>query len=351
MEVAAGAMSVDPDIGRASARALLLSDERTYVTWGEMVEAEAGRADRIDAVCVLTPPETHAEIAAAFLQAGIDVICEKPMTSNLEEARVLAKAVAASGRSFLVTHCYTGYPMVRETRALVRAGVIGAVRLVEGEFASGEPGVLFEPADPAQRHWRFRVGSMGKASVLAEVGTHIHNLVEYVIGQRVEAVSARLSTVAERREVYDNAYLNVRFDGGATGRLWSSFVAAGQDHGLRFRVFGETGSLQWDQEAPEHLWLHIAGKPGRRISRGYDCTSESAQRASRIRPGHPEGYLAAFGNLYYDFARVLLAERLGEPAATYLNDLPGIDDGVQTLALLEAATRSHERGGAEEPVP
>jgi predicted dehydrogenase len=350
IEVAAGAMSIVPEIARASARALLLPSERAYDTWREMVDGEAARADGIDAVCVLTPPQTHAEISVAFLEAGIDVICEKPMTATLEQARTLEQALARSGRLFLLTHCYTGYPMVREARELIATGAIGTVRMVEGEFAGGDPGVLREPEDLGLRHWRFQPGSMGKASVLGEVGSHIHNLVEYVTGRKVTTVSARLATVAERREVYDDAYLDVEFDGGATGRLWSSFVAAGQDHGLRFRIFGDAGSLRWAQEDPEYLWLQPAGEPARRIARGYECASESSRRATRIRPGHPEGYLAAFANLYHDFARAVISQRLGEPDDVYMDELPGIQDGVRTLALLEAAVRSNDRAGAREAV-
>ncbi len=343
-EVVAGALSIDPQVAVASARALLLPSERSYASWQDMLEAEQARTDRIDAVVVITPPQFHAEIAAAFLAAGFHVLCEKPMTATAAEADELARAVEDSRQLFAVTHCYTGYPMVREARELVRSGAIGAVRLVEGQFASGEPGVLREPEDISRRHWRFRAGSMGKASVLGEVGSHAHNLVEYVTGQRVTEVSAQLTTVAARREIYDNAYLTVRFDGGAVGRLWSSFVAAGNEHGLEFRIFGDDGSLQWRQEDAEYLWLLRPGQAATRISRGIDETSDIARASTRVRPGHPEGYLMAFATIYKDFFTAVIKTLLDQDANAELELLPSAEDGRSTLRLIEAAVASHSSG-------
>ncbi|GAA0730636.1 Gfo/Idh/MocA family oxidoreductase [Dactylosporangium roseum] len=344
-DVVAGALSIDPQVGAASARALLLDPARGYPTWQAMLAAERDRADGIDAVVVITPPQSHAEIASAFLDAGIHVLCEKPMTSTAEEADRLVATVASRAALFAVTHCYTGYPMVRQARAMIRSGAIGAVRLVEGQFASGEPGVLREPADPAQRHWRFRRSSMGPASVLGEVGTHAHNIVEYVTGQRVVEVSAHLSTIAEGREVYDNAYLTVEFDGGAVGRLWSSFVAAGNEHGLEFKVFGTDGSLHWRQEEPEHLWLLRPGEAATRITRGLDSNDADSLSATRIRPGHPEGYLMAFAAIYRDFLTGVLRAVAGQDEQPEMRHLPSVHDGLSTMRLIDAALASHERGG------
>jgi predicted dehydrogenase len=343
-EVAAGAMSIDPGVAEASGRALLLPPERRYSTWRAMLAGEQGRPDGIDAVVIITPPQFHAEIAGAFLSAGIHVLCEKPLAATTEQAERLARTVAASGRLFAVTHCYTGYPIVREARDLVRSGALGPVRLIEGQFACGEPGVLREPADPAARHWNLRPDAMGKAVVLGEVGSHAHNIVEYVTGQRVTEVSAQLSTIAARREIYDNAYLTVRFSGGAAGRLWSSLVAAGTEHGLEFRIIGDDGSLTWRQEDPEYLWWLRPGLPATRISRGLDDTSEAARAATRIRPGHPEGYLMAFATLYRDFCRAVMATTLGEDPGPYLALLPTVDDGVSTMRLIDAAVASHDSG-------
>lgn len=350
-DVVAGALSIDPQVAEASGRALLLPPERTYSDWHEMLEGEGGRPDGVDAVVVITPPQFHAEVSAAFLAAGIHVLCEKPITATVEDAEILAHAARVSGKLFAVTHCYTGYPMVREARALIRSGALGAVRLIEGQFAGGEPGVLREPADIANRHWRFRRGSMGKASVLGEVGSHAHNIVEYVSGQRVSEVSAQLSTIAARREIYDNAYLTVRFDGGAVGRLWSSFVAAGNEHGLEFRIFGDDGSLHWRQEDPENLWWLRPGQAATRISRGIDETSEASRAATRVRPGHPEGYLMAFANIYRDFLCAVMKTGLGEDPAEDLALLPSAEDGVSTMRLIQAAVTAHDSGAATKLFP
>jgi predicted dehydrogenase len=345
-EVVAGALSIDPQVAEASARALLLSPERSYPSWQDMLAGESARPDGVDAVVVITPPQFHAEISEAFLSAGFHVLCEKPMTATATQAEQLARAVAKSSSLFAVTHCYTGYPMVREARQLIGAGAIGAVRLIEGQFACGEPGVLSEPADTSNRHWRFRPGSMGKASVLGEVGSHAHNIVEYVTGQRVTEVSAQLSTIAARREIYDNAYLTVRFDGGAVGRLWSSFVAAGNEHGLEFRIFGDEGSVHWRQEDPEYLWLLRPGQAATRISRGIDDTSEISRAATRVRPGHPEGYLMAFATIYRDFFTGVLKTLLKEDASSDLALLPSAEDGLSTIRLIQAAVASQDSGAA-----
>src|SRR5262249_38201644 len=210
-ELAAGAMSIDPNIAEASGRRELLSAERIYTNWREMAEKEAARPNRIDAVVIATPPRLHHSVARAFLECGIDVICEKPMTHDVAEARALSELVKSTGRLFCLTHCYTGYPMVRHARAMVRAGAIGKVRLIEAEFSIGTPGVALEPADPARRHWRFRVDQEGKAALLGEAGSHAYHMVRYVTGLTATEVSALMSTHAPRREVYDNAYITARF--------------------------------------------------------------------------------------------------------------------------------------------
>jgi len=343
-QLVAGALSIDPEIAAASARAELLDPERSYLDFRTMAEREAQREDGIDAVVIATPPQTHLEIAVEFLRRGIHVICEKPMTRTAQEARELVEAVEASDRLFVLTHCYTGYPMVRQAREMVRAGALGEVRLVEAEFSSGDPGVAREPEDPAQRHWRFRAASMGEAAILGEVGSHAHNIAEYVTGRRATRVAARLDTIAQRREVYDNAYLTVEYEGGAIGRLWSSYVAVGQEHGLSFRIFGDDASLEWRQEEPEVLWHRALGGPATALTRASDGLSPASLRATRFRPGHPEGYALAFANLYRDFAALIAGERDDEGL------LPTAEDGLATLRLIEAATRSNDAGCRWEPL-
>jgi predicted dehydrogenase len=342
-ELAAGAMSIDAGIAKASGRHEFLPSDRIYTDWREMVEKEASRPDRIDAVVIATPPRLHYPVARAFLERGIHVICEKPMTHDTAEARALSELVRRTGGLFCLTHCYTGYPMVRQARAMVRAGAIGKVRLIDAEFSIGTPGVALEPQDPARRHWRFRADQEGKAAILGEAGSHAYHMACYISGLVAEDVSAVMSTYAPRREVYDNAYLTVRFSDGAAGRLWYSYVAAGNDHGLTMKVFGETGSLIWWQEEGEVLWHKPMGAPAIRIARGYDDLSEEAAAATRVREGHPEGYLMAFANLYQDFAQAIMARHLSRPHEQYLAPLPGVEDGVRGMELIEAATRSNEQ--------
>jgi predicted dehydrogenase len=345
-DLVAGVLSVDPEIARASASAELIAEDRIYSGFAEMAEREAARADGIDVVAIATPPQLHFPIARAFLEHGIDVICEKPMTHDLAEATELRRLVEAHDRLFCLTHCYTGYPMVRQARDMVRAGELGRIRLIEAELAAGDPGVAREPDDPDKRHWRFRAASMGKGAILGEVASHAHHIVAYVSGSEVEAVSAELTTFVERREVYDNSYVTARFDNGARGRIWGSYVAAGNDHGLWFRIFGERGGLTWVQEDPEVLWFKPIGRPAMRLARGYDDLSKDSRAATRFRPGHPEGYALAFANLYSDSAKAVIARKLGLAYRDYLERIPGVEDGVRVMALIDAAMRSHDQGGA-----
>ena len=350
-ELVAGCMSVDPEIAVASARAELIAEDRVYLDYRDMAAREAARADGIDAVVVATPPQLHFPVAQAFLERGIDVICEKPLCRDHAEALALRDLVARHERLFCLTHCYTGYPIVRHARAMVAAGELGTIRLIEGELCAGDPGVATEPEDPARRHWRFRKDSMGAGAILGEVASHAHHIVTFVTGLKVNEVSAELTTFVDRREVHDNSYVTARFENGARGRIWGSYVASGNDHGLSFRIYGEKAGIRWDQEEPEVLWCKSPGEPARRIARGYDTLSAEAAAATRLRPGHPEGYALAFANLYSDFARAVMARSLGVAHAPYLERIPGVEDGVEVMALIDAAARSHEANGAWTVLP
>ena len=235
-ELVAGAMSVDPAIARSSGQHELLAPDRIYTDWRVMLETESSRPDRIDAVVIATPPRLHLPIAKAFLERGFDVVCEKPLAHDLGEAKTLEAAVRESGRLFCLTHCYTGYPMVRQARDMVEAGAIGKVRLIDAEFSVGTPAIANDPQDLSRRHWRFRLDQAGRAGLLGETGSHAYHMVSFVTGLHAESVSALMHTFADRREVYDNAYLTARFENGAQGRMWYSYVAAGHDHGLTLRI-------------------------------------------------------------------------------------------------------------------
>jgi predicted dehydrogenase len=212
-------------------------------------------------------------------------------------------------------------------------------------FAPGDRGTSVEPDDPKDRHWRFQASSMGKAGILGEVNSHAYHMACYLSGLTADRVMAHLSTFAERREVYDNAYLMLQFPAGVVGRLWSSYVAAGNDQGFSFKIIGETGQLRWNEEDPEYLWLKPMAGPAVGYARGYDGLAEAASANLRFRAGFPEGYGLAFANLYVDFAKALMARDLGLPFRSYLADLPTIDDGLEGMTLIECATRSHLNNG------
>lgn len=346
-ELVAGAMSIDPEVAAATGRSDLMDPARVHLDYRQMATAEAQRPDGIDAVVIATPPDTHLAIAEAFLSAGIDVICEKPLTKDLAEADRLTKTVADSGRLLVLTHCYTGYPMVREARAIVRSGRLGPIRLVEAQFAGGDPGVAREPEDPATRHWRFRPDVVGPAAILGEVGSHAHNIVSFVTGHAVTEVSAQLDTIAAGRDVFDNAYLNVRFDSGAIGRIWSSYVAIGNEHGLAFTIVGDDASMTWHEEDPERLRVAPINAPSYLVTRGMDGTSDDALQSARFRPGHPEGYALAFANLYHDYAtaRMLLNMERVQEARIVLDRLPSVADGRHVMSLIAAANQSAATNG------
>jgi predicted dehydrogenase len=345
-ELVCGAFSIDPEIARRTAAALQVVDDRVYGDFDAMAARERERADGIDVVVVATPPQLHKPAAAAFLDAGIDVVCEKPLTASLAEATELAARVASSGRIFVLTHCYSGFPMVRYARDLVAAGTLGRVRIVEAEFAGGAPGVAVEAPDPAQRHWRFRAGSMGKEAILGEVGSHAYHLMSYVTGALPRRLRARMQTFAAGREVYDNAYLELDYDEGRVGRLWASYVAVGTQHGLAFRIYGEEAALEWREEDAEFLRFRPLRAPETILRAGQDGASELVSRSARFRPGHPEGYALAFANIYAEAARALVAARTGGGPAPYLANLPTVSDGVAGMRMIAAATASNKRDGA-----
>ncbi len=342
-QLVAGCLSIDRAIADKSARICLLPEERSYYEFETMAREEAGRPDGIEVVTICTPPHLHAAASAAFLKAGIDVLCEKPLTRDLAQALELQSRVKESGRHFGVTHCYTGYPMVREARALVASGVIGAVRQVECDFVSGP--FLDENPDRTKRHWRFLPEYMGRASILGEIGAHALNMIAFVTGEVPSSLLASMTTLTEGREVVDDAQILLEFSGNRLGRMWLSFVAAGNEHGLSFRVHGDKGSLKWHQERPEQLLLTRRGEYLRVVTPGHpDKLSPLGMHSCRLREGHPEGYVLAFANLYRDFADQIMATKLGLKPAENTLTVPDVSAGVQTMRFFDAAVRSFEKG-------
>jgi predicted dehydrogenase len=339
-ELVAGAFSRNPETNAATGAGLLIAPDRVYADYRALIAGESDRADRVDAVIVATRPSSHADIACALLSAGFHVISEKPLTGTLADARRVAAAVDESGRRLLLTHCYSGYPMVRQAREMVRRGDLGKVTMVEARFASGMYAAVTPPGS-----WRVETDEAGVGGLLADLGTHAMHLAEFVTGRSITTVDARLSRIDPNHAAFDNAYLNLAFGTGVLGRCWVTSQAAGATHGLALTVYGDRGSVSWDHEQAELLrWRPVDGADQRLTKAGPGATPD-ALAASRFSAGHPDGYALAFANLYRDFAYALLAEALGEDPAPILADLPDVIDGVHTLAVVDAAVTSNLAGG------
>ena len=342
-ELVAGALSANPDNAKASAADLHIAPERAYTSYEEMLRQEKARADGIDAVVIVTPNHLHFPVAKACLQAGVAVICDKPVTRTLEEALQLQELVQQSGVFFALTHNYSGYPLVRYARELVAAGKLGQLRLVQVEYAQ-EWLTQAAAADNKQAAWRTDPARSG-AGCLGDIGTHAFQLAQFISQQKVSAVSADLSSFVAGRVVDDNVHALLRFDGGAKGMLWSSQVAPGCENGLRIRIFGDKAGLEWAQESPNELWLGELNQPRQRITRRGDLGSAIVTRGVRVPGGHPEGYLEGFANLYQDIADILVARKQGE--THFLQDwVPGIDTGVEGMRFIQAVQNSAQQDGA-----
>lgn len=344
-ELVAGALSSEPERAKASARELGLAEDRAYGSYEEMAKAEAERPDGIEAVSIVTPNHMHAPVARAFLKAGIHVICDKPLTTTLAEARDLAALVRESGRLFVVTHNYTGYPLVRQARALVASGALGTLRLVQVEYAQDWLTEKTEATGQKQAAWRTDPKQAGAGGALGDIGTHAYNLASFVTGLKLKELCAELTSFVEGRALDDDVQILLRFEGGAKGALWASQVAPGNENGLKLRVYGSKGGLEWAQENPNQLWFTPFGEPKRLLTRGgAGALSEAARRVTRIPSGHPEGYLEGFATIYSEAADAIIAARGGakpDPAVTY----PTVEDGLAGMAFIEAAVASSRAGG------
>ncbi|MBJ3776327.1 Gfo/Idh/MocA family protein [Acuticoccus mangrovi] len=336
-ELVAGALSADPARGRASAEAIGLAPERTYATYAEMARAEAARADGIEAVAIVTPNHLHFDPAMRFLDAGIHVICDKPMTTSLADAEALAARVAETGLVFALTHNYSGYPMVRQARAMVAAGEIGTVRVVAAEYVQDWLAEPVEATGMKQAEWRTDPARSGAGGSVGDIGTHAYHLTGFVTGLAWEVAAAELSTFVPGRRLDDNAFVLLKA-GEARAMLWASQVAPGNRNALSLRVYGDRGGLEWRQEAPEELWFSPLGKERRLLTRGGPGTGEAARRVTRLPPGHPEGYFEAFATLYGEAADAIEAHRAGQPRPADCL-VPTVEDGVAGVAFIEAAVR------------
>ena len=339
-ELVAGCFSSSAEKSLASAADLGVP--RAYASFAEMAAREARRRDGIEAVAIVTPNHMHAPVAMQFLKRGIHVICDKPLTATLAEAKRLAKAAEASGVVFALTHNYTGYPMIRQARAMAEAGELGDIRLVQVEYAQDW---LAEPVANKQADWRTDPARSGAGGSTGDIGTHAFNLAGFVTGLELDELSADLQAFVPGRRVDDNAHVLLRYKGGARGMLWCSQVASGCENGLRLRVYGTKAGIEWAQEDPNYLWVTPFGPPRYRLTRGGAGAGPAAARVTRIPPGHPEGYLEGFANIYAEAARAIIARRDGTtpPEGT---TFPGLKEGLEGVAFVDACVRSAKRNAA-----
>jgi predicted dehydrogenase len=343
-ELVAAALSSDAQRSLAAAEELRIP--RAYPGFNEMASAESLRPDGIDVVSIVTPNHLHHAPAKAFLEAGIHVICDKPLTTTLEDALDLAEIVKRTGLVFGLTHNYTGHPMVRQAREMVAAGELGAIRVVQVEYAQDWLATPLEKTGQKQAEWRTDPTRSGPGGSLGDIGTHAYNLACFVTGLACEQVAADVTTFVPGRRVDDNIQVMLRFSKGVKGGLWASQVAPGNENNLRLRVYGEKAGLEWHQEDPNELSFTPLGQPRRAIRRGGAGTGRAAAHATRIPSGHPEGYLEAFAQLYRDLAEQITARQENRPADTDSLLVPSVSDGVEGVRFIKAVLESSRRGSA-----
>jgi predicted dehydrogenase len=344
-EIVAAVMSRNPDRARAAARAIGIPEQRAYVDHRELLAREGERADGIDVLAIMTPNATHYPIARDALASGLDVICDKPLATNLEDALDLVQRVKESGLVFCLTHNYTGYPMVRHARAMVQGSELGPIRQLHVEYIQGNLASPTEADRDPAANWRFVAEQCGASLVLGDIGTHAHHLASFITGLGLSEVAAELGSVVPGRQVHDYAHLLLRLEGGARGSMWVTNSAAGAEHGLHIRVFGDKGGLEWHQEEPNRLLHRPLGGFAQVLTRGRAGLSAQAERATRIVLGHPEGFHEAFANLYADAADAIAARRTGTKPDPLALDFPTVDDGARGLKFVEAAVASQRNGG------
>jgi len=344
-ELVAGALSADPARAKAFAAELHIAPDRAYDDFVEMARTEAGRDDGIDVVAIVTPNHLHHPAAKAFLEAGIHVICDKPLTNTVEDALDLVATVRRTGLVFCLTHNYTGYPMVRQARAMVEAGEIGTVRVVQVDYPQCSLTPRPEETARKQAQWRNDPAQAGPGGCVGDIGSHAFNLASYVTGLELEELCADLSHFVPGSRLDDNAHILLRYKGGARGMLWSSKVAVGDENALKIRVYGDLGGLEWEQEQPNHLRFSPLGEPARLITRKGAQSGAAAAWASRVPAGHPEGYLEGFASLYRDVAEVIQARLEGRDTSPLATRFPSVEDGARGIKFITAAALSSSQGG------
>ncbi|WP_374831177.1 Gfo/Idh/MocA family protein [Paenochrobactrum pullorum] len=342
-ELVAGALSSNPERANTSARELGIAADRSYASYEEMARAEAARIDGIEAVSIVTPNHLHAPIARAFLNAGIHVICDKPLTTSVKEAEELVALVEKSGKLFVLTHNYSGYPMMRQARSMVASGELGDIRVIQVEYPQDWLTERSELSGDKQAEWRTDPARSGAGGAICDIGTHAYHLAGFVSGLETEQVLAQLTSFVEGRSLDDDVQIMLRYKGGARGSLWASQVAVGNENGLKLRIYGSKGGLEWTQTDPNYLWFTRFGRPKQLITRGGIGANAAANRVTRIPGGHPEGYLEGFATIYTEAAHAIRAARTGvKPDAQVL--YPTIYDGLDGMRFIEASVASSQAG-------
>jgi predicted dehydrogenase len=346
IELVAGALSINNEVAMESGKMLFLDPERTYLDFKTMLQKEAAMpADkRLDFVTIVTPNFAHFEPAMMALDLGFNVVIEKPITFSLEEAKQLQAKVEATGLTLLLTHTYTGYPMVKQARQMVKDGALGKIRKVWVEYPQGWLSKMSEREGNAQAAWRTDPKKSGKAGAMGDIGTHAANLAEYISGAKIEKLCADLNIMVPGRALDDDGAVLLRFDNGAAGVLMASQVAAGEENALKIRIYGEKGGLEWAQHEPNTLLVKWLDKPTEiyRAGSGYTFQSSYMTHNTRTPGGHPEGYLEAFGNLYRNFAQTLSAKIDGVQPSPESLDFPSVADGVRGMAFIDNVVRSSQ---------
>ena len=350
-DLVAGALSSDAQRALDSGVELGLAPDRCYRSFKDMARIEAAREDGIEAVAIVTPNHLHYPAAKAFLEAGIHIICDKPLTSSLADAKKLVAAAQKSDSLFILTHNYTGYPMVRQARAMVAKGRLGTIRLVQVEYAQDWLTEAAEDSGNKQAEWRTDPKRSGTGGCVGDIGTHAWNLATFVSGLETESLAADLDSFVAGRQVDDNVNVLLRFKPAAKGppakgMLWSSQVAPGNENGLRLRIYGDRGGIEWSQENPNLLWFTPYGKPTQMLTRGGTGADASAARVTRVPAGHPEGYLEGFANIYSEAAAAIRARR--EKNGRIPKDVlyPTVQDGLDGMRFIDACVRSSARNAA-----
>lgn len=336
-EFVAGALDHRPDAGREYAIKLGIDPSRAYGDWKDMLTGEKGREDRVELVTVATPNATHFEITKNFLEAGFNVLCEKPMTMSVEEGEEIVRIAEKTGKICAVNYCYSAYPMVRQARAMIRAGELGKIRLVVTNFSHGHHGDAGDADNPRVR-WRYDPAMAGISGQFADCGIHALHMASFLCDDQVETLSADFASTISSRQLEDDAMVNFRMSGGTVGRLWTSSVAIGRQHGFEIQVFGETGGLKWFAEQPNQLIFTPLGGRTQIIEKGEGGLSEEATRLSRVAIAHPEGFPLAVANMYCDLADALRGKAR--------DGLPSASDGVRSMAAVHAAVTSANNHGA-----